>query len=118
ELLPPDARPGACDVNDALTRALTIVDECGNAAGNFTQTITVSDNEAPEWVEDAGALDAALDCDDQTAIDAALAAEPTATDNCSDYTIEEVLPYTTTPGTCDGNYTITRTWTLDRKSVV
>ncbi|MDX9812234.1 MAG: PKD-like domain-containing protein, partial [Bacteroidales bacterium] len=112
EVLPYTTTPGTCDGNYTITRTWTLVDECGNAAGNFTQTITVSDNEAPEWVEDAGALDAALDCDDQTAIDAALAAEPTATDNCSDYTIEEVLPYTTTPGTCDGNYTITRTWTL------
>ncbi len=51
-----------------------------------------------------------LECGDAAGITAALAAEPEAINACGgDVTVTEVLPYITTPGSCN-NYTIVRKW--------
>ncbi len=40
---------GDCEGNYVITRTWSLIDDCGNAAANQTQTITVSDNTAPTF---------------------------------------------------------------------
>ena len=93
---------GACAGSYTLTRTWTATDACGNTATE-EQIITVQDVDAPTFDTPVPA-DATVSCD---AIPAA--ATITASDNCGTATVEfaEVI----TAGTCEGNYTITRTWT-------
>ena len=94
---------GPCEGTYVITRTWSLVDNCGNAAADQIQVITVTDNIAPEFVEDLPA-DATVECDEVPD-----AATLTATDNCSDATVtyNEVR----TDGDCPSNYTLERTWT-------
>ncbi|MFN0176338.1 MAG: PKD-like domain-containing protein [Saprospiraceae bacterium] len=72
-------------------RTWTAVDDCGNEVdAPFTQVITIIDNVAPEWVTLPGALDEEVECDDPAGLEAALATEPLADDNCGDVSYEIV----------------------------
>ncbi|WP_323026851.1 gliding motility-associated C-terminal domain-containing protein [Gelidibacter japonicus] len=94
--------PGACDSEYSITRTWTATDACGNAS-TASQTINVQDTTAP--VIAALPADSTIDCSVTPEF-----AQATATDACgSDVTLtfEDV----TTPGACEGEYSITRTWT-------
>lgn len=94
--------PGACEGDYSITRNWTVTDACGNAS-TATQTINVKDITAP--------VIAALPA--ETTIDCSVTpefAQAVATDACGSevtLTFDDV----TTPGTCEGEYSITRTWT-------
>ena len=95
---------GDCDNNYILTRTWTAADNCGNTT-THTQTITVTDTTAPEFVEENLPSDLSVECD--------AVADPatlTATDNCDTEIIVE-FEEVKTAGTCASNYILTRTWT-------
>jgi gliding motility-associated-like protein len=94
--------PGACEGEYSITRTWTATDACGNAS-TASQTINVQDTTAP--VIAALPADSTIDCSVTPEF-----AQATATDGCGSevtLTFEDV----TTPGACEGEYSITRTWT-------
>lgn len=54
-----------------------------NNTATCTQTVKVSDKEAPVITSTAGSLDANLECSNSSGISSALDAKPSATDNCT-----------------------------------
>ncbi|MCB0761991.1 MAG: T9SS type A sorting domain-containing protein [Flavobacteriales bacterium] len=87
-----------------IIRTYTATDDCGNAA-TAVQTITLIDNEAPEFT--SFPMDATVPCDDVPAVSDNISYE----DNCTMVTLSfdgEV----TIAGNCAGNYTLIRTWTI------
>jgi hypothetical protein len=84
-----------------LIRTWTASDVCGNTT-EITQVVTVTDMESP--VFDPIQSQIALSCTDE--IPAPFA---TATDDCSG--VEVGVSELVSPGNCDGNYTIFRTYT-------
>ncbi|TDU40219.1 gliding motility-associated-like protein [Gelidibacter sediminis] len=94
--------PGSCEGAYAITRTWTATDACGNAS-TASQTININDTTAPVFA--ALPDETTIDCEQTPSF-----VQATATDACdSDITLtfEDV----TTPGLCEGAYTITRTWT-------
>ena len=92
-------------------RTWNFTDGCGNTSNDFVQTITVIDNTAPVVDNTAGDLDVTLQCSDASGIADALAAAPTATDNCTDApTINMVSDVTTPDANCANAYVQVRTW--------
>src|SRR5262249_1804863 len=83
------------------TRTWTATDACGNSTSG-TQKLIVRDAAAPVLISQGGAL--TIICPATPSFSA-----PTASDNCDP---APVVTFTdaTTPGTCAGAYTITRTW--------
>ena len=69
----------------------------------------MSDNTAPVLTTVAGSLNATLECSNAAGIAAAIAAAPSATDNCGSVHIH-VVSDVTTPGSCPNNYTRVRVW--------
>ncbi|MCT4630120.1 gliding motility-associated C-terminal domain-containing protein, partial [Winogradskyella sp.] len=97
-----DVETAACGNTKTIVRTWTVTDECGNSV-SADQTITVVDTTAPTFNETLPS-DITVECD------AVPTAETlTASDNCGDATV--TLNETTTDGTCDNEYTLTRTWT-------
>ena len=86
--------------NYTIVRTFTATDDCGNST-SATQTITVQDTTAPELSIPA---DYTAECSDDLILD-----DATASDNCGEVTIE--VSSETIAGDCDGNYTVTRTFT-------
>ncbi|RXK57233.1 hypothetical protein ESA94_21310, partial [Lacibacter luteus] len=76
-------------------------DACGNSVTK-TQTITVTDNTAPELTVPA---DAAASCDNVPAVGTA-----TATDKCDAAPKVTYLGETRVDGNCAGNYKLIRSW--------
>ncbi len=96
--------PGACPGQYTITRTWTAEDECGNIT-SCDQTITVDDSTDPVITCPP---DAVAECGDP--VDPAALGEATATDACDaevDITYDDVMD----PGTCPGEYVISRTWT-------
>ncbi|WP_343624029.1 gliding motility-associated C-terminal domain-containing protein, partial [Flavobacterium lindanitolerans] len=93
---------GACAGSYTLTRKWTATDLCGNTA-EHTQVVTVTDTQAPTFVETVPA-DVTVSCG---AVPAAVTL--TATDNCSMATV--TMLETIENGACAGDKIITRTWT-------
>ena len=107
----PDAVCGNAYVQ---VRQWTASDGCGNTSATYTQTITVQDTQAPVVVESAGDLDVTLECSDAAGIAAALAAEPSFTDNCTaagSITVTLVSDVTTPDAVCGNAYVQVRQWT-------
>ena len=97
-----DVETAACGNTKTIVRTWTVTDECGNSV-SADQTITVVDTTPPTFNE-ALPTDLTVECD------AVPTAETlTANDNCGDATV--TFEETTTAGTCDNDYTLTRTWT-------
>ena len=93
--------PGGCVYT--IIRTWTAEDACGNTVSH-TQTITVVDTTAPYFDLSTVPADVTVECD---AIPAPAA--PTASDDCQGGAT--VTPFESeTPGECDGEKTITRTW--------
>ena len=95
---------GACPNAFVLERKFTAMDDCGNTSVR-TQTITVSDEEAPMFNEELPA-DVMVECHEVPA-----AAILTASDNCADVVV--VFTEDTLSTDCDHVYTLTRTWVAD-----
>ncbi len=93
--------PGSCVGQLTVTRTWTATDDCGNSTSQ-SQSITVVDTTPPVLI--AGPANLTAECDAVPT-----PAEVTATDNCSDPVVE--LSELAEPGDCEGQSTITRTWT-------
>ncbi|PWA04819.1 hypothetical protein DB891_17400, partial [Flavobacterium laiguense] len=87
--------PGSCPSNYSVTRTWTATDDCGNTA-SCSRTIVVQDITAPVIT---CAADKTIECNAAFNFD-----QPTATDNCSTFTIVTVGTVTNTNGSQ------TRTW--------
>jgi hypothetical protein len=100
---------GSCEGNKIITRTWSLIDNCGNAAANQVQIITVSDNTPPSFTRPP---DITIYKDANCNYNASLVVTGGATniqDNCSTgitATYADVI----TPGAC--NTIITRTWNL------
>ncbi|ESU21239.1 hypothetical protein FEDK69T_26060 [Flavobacterium enshiense DK69] len=94
--------PGECAGSYSVTRTWTAADACGNSSTS-SQTINVQDITPPiiETLPEA----ATINCPAQPEF-----AQAVATDNCS-LPIALTFVDVTTPGACEGSYSITRTWT-------
>jgi len=90
---------GVCAANYTLVRTYTITDGCGNSVSQ-AWTVQVADNQAP-LIENVPAS-ADLDCGDEVPT-----GEPTATDNCSEFTLTANV--VTEDQSC--GYITTSTWT-------
>src|SRR6476661_9168951 len=95
--------PGTCAGNYTETKTWKAVDCSGNESGTVSQTITVHDI-TPPTISAAGA-DATINCPASPVFTA-----PTATDGCDGSPSIVLVSDVTTPGTCAGNYTETKTW--------
>ncbi|WP_396189420.1 gliding motility-associated C-terminal domain-containing protein, partial [Flavobacterium sp.] len=99
---------GTCPIT--FTRTYTITDAC-NRASTATQTININDITAPVVTTVLGSINVTLECSDATAIAAALAQAPVATDNCTIRpTLNLVSDVTTPNATCANSYQRVRTW--------
>ncbi|SDR73606.1 T9SS type A sorting domain-containing protein [Christiangramia echinicola] len=106
-----DVQPGTCEGTFVITRTWSLSDNCGNPAANQVQTITVSDNTAPSFTAPA---DIEIFTDASCAYDASVSATGDVTDeadNCSTG-LDATFVDDVQPGTCEGTFVITRTWSL------
>ena len=95
-----DIQAGSCGTSYTIFRTWTATDECGNAS-TFTQTIMVTDNEAPVFTSFPADVT-------YTAGDDMEVMEPTAEDDCNEVTIS----YSDSQDNSNIEITvITRTWT-------
>jgi len=85
-----------------IVRTFTASDDAGNTTTSI-QTITVQDSTAP--ILSGVPEDATVECSNVPTP----SSDVTATDNCGSFTID--FNEVSTPGSCDGQYTLTRTWT-------
>lgn len=91
------------DCAHSIQRTWTAMDQCGNAvAAPFVQIITIVDQAAPTWTTIKLITD--VECDDQNGLNAALALQPEAEDNCSDVTYHLVDQYYTPNEACTDGY--------------
>jgi hypothetical protein len=93
---------GTCANNYTQTRTWDAIDACGNTSVTRTQTITVSDTQAPS-IGGQGA-NATITCPASPSFTA-----PTASDACGGVTVNLVSDVTQATNQC-GGYTETRTW--------
>ncbi|MBK8968294.1 MAG: HYR domain-containing protein [Lewinellaceae bacterium] len=97
--------PGTCPNQYSIVRTWSVEDACGNSKV-FTQTINVSDTEAPVLAGLPTDAVVHVECsEDMPSVPAV-----TATDNC-DVPIVVDFSEVEIPGTCANQYSITRTWT-------
>jgi gliding motility-associated-like protein len=103
-----------CPNAGTYTNTWTVTDACGNTSKVFTQVITIQDTTSPTWSTNAASLDATIECSDATAIAAAQALFPSATDNCdSDVTnIVKNAGQFLASEECSNAGTYTNTWTV------
>src|SRR5207248_7654731 len=95
--------PGSCAGTYSETKTWKAVDACNNSSGTVSQTITVRDN-TPPTISAAGA-NATINCPATPVF-----TPPTATDTCDPSPDIVVVSDVTTPGTCAGTYSETKTW--------
>ena len=95
--------PGTCPNQYSITRTWRAQDDCGNAT-IFVQTINVNDTEAPVLVG-LPAAQVDVECSE----DVPAVPVVTATDNCN-VPIDVDFVEVEIPGTCNNQYSITRTW--------
>ncbi len=102
---------GACEGSKIITRTWSLIDECGNAAANQVQIITVTDNIAPTFTAPA---DIEIFTDADCAYDASVGATGDVMDEADNCTTELEATYTDSvvDGACEGSKVITRTWSL------
>ncbi|NUO01276.1 MAG: HYR domain-containing protein, partial [Saprospiraceae bacterium] len=95
---------GSCPGNSIIVRTWRSRDVCGNVTGKI-QTITVVDDESPDFVVPG---DITVNCDD--ANDDDLTGEPTnVTDNCDNAPVVSFTDVVVS-GPCVNSYSIRRTW--------
>jgi hypothetical protein len=88
----------------SFTRIYTATDACGNST-EASVDVTLTDNEAP--VVTSGPQSGEFECDD---VPTAESANLEYSDNCG--SVEVSFNESMEEGSCSGNYTILRTWTL------
>ena len=98
--------PGTCANQYSITRTWTATDFAGNSTV-FTQTITVSDTQAPTWVQAAPA-NVSVSC----AADVPAVPAQTASDNCN-APVDVEFNESIATGSCPNKFTLTRTWTAE-----
>jgi parallel beta-helix repeat protein len=102
---------GSCAGEYTIARTWSLVDACGNAAATQVQTITVEDNTAPTFTRP---IDITVYKNANCLADTSVATTGDVVneaDNCStglNATHSDVI----TAGSCAGEYTIARTWSL------
>ena len=96
-----ETTPGACAGDYVITRTFTATDDCGNAT-SATQTITIVDTTAPEFIYIPEDFEAS--CDDELPM-----IYPTATDLCN--SVEITVVESVEIGTLPGTFYIHRTFT-------
>jgi hypothetical protein len=99
--VPSDSTDSTDPCNVLLTRTWTFTDACGNAS-SVAQTITVSDDTAPEIV---CSPDKTVECNATWTFNT-----PTANDTCGTATVSILSTVTNTTGLCGNTYVATRTW--------
>jgi gliding motility-associated-like protein len=106
-----DTINGSCVGNKIITRTWHLVDNCGNAAFDQVQTITIIDTIAPTFTRPADiTIYTTANCTYDA--DVVFTGDVTdETDNCS-MGIEATYIDDTINGSCVGNKIITRTWHL------
>ena len=85
------------------TISWTATDDANNTSNVCNQTVIITDNQAPTFVESLPE-NITVECDQVP-----VAATLTATDNC--ISVNVIFNETNTAGSCLSNYTLTRTWT-------
>ncbi|MHC5111461.1 MAG: HYR-like domain-containing protein [Planctomycetota bacterium] len=95
------AEPGACVGETIITRVWTATDACGNQESRV-QSLLAQDVTAPGFSSEPA--DTTAECDDVPPAETL-----TASDNC-DEGVAVTLDEVSTPGSCDGEYEILRTW--------
>jgi hypothetical protein len=101
---------GSCVGSYIIIRTWSLADDCGNAAADQTQIITVIDNTPPTFSKPA---DIGIYTDGNCNYDASIQATGDVTnewDNCSQP--EAAFSDEIIAGPCAGTFVITRTWTL------
>ncbi|WP_433832125.1 HYR-like domain-containing protein [Flavobacterium anhuiense] len=103
-----------CGNAGTYTNTWTVIDNCGNTSGAFTQVITIQDTTAPTWSTPVGSLNATLECSNTAGLAAAQAMFPTASDLCdSDVSnIAKVSGVFVPSQGCGNAGTYTNTWTV------
>ncbi|SDB41804.1 gliding motility-associated C-terminal domain-containing protein [Flavobacteriaceae bacterium MAR_2010_188] len=96
---------GNCAGNYTIARTFTVKDACGNETKK-TQTITVTDNEGPEFDLP---INVTISCEQDNTNLTLTGNITNVTDNCSAIT-SQTYSDVKTPGTCEGSYTIARTF--------
>ena len=102
---------GPCEGTHVITRTWHLTDNCGNAAADQVQTITVSDNTAPTFTAPADIeifTDAGCNYNALPAVTGDVTDEA---DNCSTG-LNATYSDVTVAGPCEGTHVITRTWHL------
>jgi hypothetical protein len=102
---------GSCQGAKIITRTWSLVDNCGNAAADQIQTITVQDNTAPTFTKPA---DVTIFTNAGCTYDASVFATGDVTneaDNCSTG-LNATFSDAVANGSCQGQKIITRTWSL------
>ena len=108
-----DVKVDNCQGTYTITRTWSLVDNCGNAAADQVQTITVKDEIAPTFTRP---IDLTVYTDASCNYDVSLSATGDVTneaDNCStgiQATFVDAAPVPIVG--CQGGYTIARTWSL------
>ena len=103
---------GSCQGTYTITRTWSLVDSCGNAAANQVQTITVSDTTRPTFTAPADiTIYKDASCNADTTVGGAAGDVTNEADNCSTG-LQATYSDVVTVGSCQGTYTITRTWSL------
>ena len=85
-----------------ITNTFTATDASGNVSVDFTQTITIEDNDVPTFTIP---MDVTIECDESTAVTNTGDVTDEA-DNC-DMAVNATFTDVTTPGACPNSYTIT-----------
>jgi Zn ribbon nucleic-acid-binding protein len=103
-----------CPQAGTYTNTWTVADDCGNVSAVFTQVITIIDTQAPTWTTATGSLNRTVQCSDATALAAAQALFPVASDNCDANVtnIVKVMGAFVASATCPQAGTRTNTWTV------
>ena len=102
---------GPCEGTHVITRTWHLTDNCGNAAADQVQTITVSDNTAPTFTRP---IDITIYTDagcNYNALPAVTGDVTDEADNCSTG-LNATYSDVTVAGPCEGTHVITRTWHL------
>ncbi|WP_165569197.1 MULTISPECIES: gliding motility-associated C-terminal domain-containing protein [unclassified Mesoflavibacter] len=107
--VPTDAN---CNYTGTYTNTWTFTDACGNTIADYAQVITVVDNTPPTFTVPS---DIEIFVDNACNYDPSILNTGDVTDendNCSSNNLEATYSDTITNGSCEGTYTITRTWSL------
>ncbi|MBK6545823.1 MAG: HYR domain-containing protein [Saprospiraceae bacterium] len=96
---------GSCNDNYTISRTWSATDSCGNSSNPCVQTITVQDTTRPVIV---CPLNVIVNCESDKS--PATTGTASATDNCTNVVTNISFNDVQSAGSCNDNYTISRTW--------